>query len=34
MRYRRYATVKWPWEDIIAEVGDKDESYAAADEVE
>ena len=32
--YRRYATVKWPWEDIIAEVGDKDESYAAADAVE
>jgi len=26
--------VKWPWEDIIAEVGDKDVSYAAADEVE
>lgn len=26
--YRRYATVRWPWEDIIAEVGDKDESYS------
>lgn len=32
--YRRYATVKWPWEDIIAEVGDKDESYATADAVQ
>lgn len=29
--YRRFATVKWPWEDIIAEVGDKDESYADGD---
>ena len=32
--YRRYATVKWPWEDIIAEVGDKDEAYAAAEAVQ
>lgn len=32
--YRRYATVKWPWEDIIAEVGDKDENYATVDPVE
>jgi len=32
--YRRYATVKWPWEDIITEVGDRDECYAAVDVVE
>jgi len=29
--YRRYATVKWPWEEIIAEVGDKDDGYTADD---
>ena len=32
--YRRFATVSWSWEDIIAEVGDKDESCAAAEAVE
>lgn len=25
--YRRYATVRWPWEDIIAEVGDREDGY-------
>ncbi|UVN43319.1 hypothetical protein [Pseudomonas mosselii] len=25
--YRRYATVRWPWEEIITEIGEKDEAY-------
>ena len=32
--YRRFATVKWPWEEIIEEVGDRDESYTAVDAVQ
>ena len=32
--YRRFATVKWPWEDIISEDGDKAESYAGDDVVQ
>lgn len=27
--YRRFATVTWPWETIIAEVGDKEDGYSA-----
>lgn len=29
--YRRYATVKWPWEEIIEEAGDSDERYSGAE---
>lgn len=25
--YRRYATVRWPWEEIIAEIGEKEEAF-------
>ena len=31
--YRRYSTVKWPWEEIIEEVGDKDEAYSANEDL-
>lgn len=27
--YRRFATVKWPWEELIEEVGSKEEDYGA-----
>jgi hypothetical protein len=27
--YRRFATVKWPWEDLINEVPDQDDRYQA-----
>lgn len=29
--YRRFATVKWPWEEIIAEAGDADDRYSDAE---
>ena len=25
--YRRFCTVKWPWDDLIAEAGDKGAAY-------
>ncbi len=27
--YRRFATVKWPWEDLINEIPDQDDRYQA-----
>jgi len=31
--YRRYATVKWPWEDLIREVGTSSAAYSVGTEI-